>query len=157
MKRAEIAFCLFLALLPPGCSKGTTPPPGPTTSGKNCDTDGLVLDWAGGTICAEQLDTNHYTQTAVQVHSRKCGGIHITHSKDMILYLEVHKENAANSCPANPFQKDFPFDSGPNHIRDFKTGMVKDPKGTAGCEYEMKIHEKSSGVKCDPHIALLDQ
>ena len=159
--RAALVICFLLLLGPLGCKPkvAVVPPPvsPPSTSGNDCDQVGKELEWDGKAICNEQSSPTHYQQNQpVKIHSRGCKGIHIKHSKDMILYLELYKAPARKACPANPFQNKFPFESGPNHIKEFRTGKVEDSKGTDGCQYELKIKDPETGT-CDPHIALEDQ
>src|SRR6185312_2254395 len=88
---------LAAAILLSGCQKrtmgGGTPPPPPPTTPADC-VSANELEWSGDDICTQQNDLDHYKKDAVQIYRKECKGIHVTHRNDMILYLEVHKENS---------------------------------------------------------------
>lgn len=149
MRNLLLALCIAAALLTLACNRRK---PTPALNFHDCNDD-KKAEWAGHDMCAQESDSSHYDNPAVQVSIQHCPGIHITHNKDTRLDLLLRKENATESCPLNPFQKGFPYDSGNGKKTDFDTGRVSD-KTAIGCEYEIHLLEKHNPGKCDPHIDI---
>src|SRR5258707_15060712 len=144
MRATSLTICLVLGMLTLACSKKVE------TKFANCNA-GAEVQWTGADICAQESDSSHYNYPAVKiaVDNNKCKGIRIKHTKDMRLDLLLRRENAAKNCPVNPFANPFPFDSGPQHAKEFPTGVVQD-RNALDCEYEIRLTEKDNPQKCDP-------
>lgn len=155
MARTWFAACLVFGLLTLGCQsqrKPGGPPPPPPTVAKFADCDQNVeAEWIGADMCAqEQQKDAHMALPPVKISLGKCPGIHIKHDTDFHLDMIILADNTTNSCPANPFQKNFPFDSTQAGAKEFHTGKLK-TKDAVGCRYEIYFTPKT-GAKCDPHI-----
>ena len=148
MRPALLSACFFLGMLTLACSKKVA------TKFADCNA-GAEVQWTGADICSQESDTGHYNNPAVKVaaDNNKCKGIRIKHTKDMRLDLLLRRENDTKSCPIDPFDKHFPFDSGPQHVKEFATGVVND-RNAIGCGYEIHLTEKDNPGKCDPHIDI---
>lgn len=163
MARTLFAVCLVFGLLTIGCSqrKAGGPPPPPTkgqpTSFPDCKSDpshpGPVkeAEWSGTEMCNQEGQKDaHYALPAVQISKGACPGIHIKHDQDFTLELGV-RSDPNGTCPANPFNNKFPFDSTKAGSKEFHTDKAKD--NAVGCSYEITFKPKT-GTRCDPHIDI---
>lgn len=164
MARTWFTACLMFGLLTLGCQSqrkpGVPPPPPPTlkaTTFPDCKSDpshpGPVseAEWSGDDMCTQEGQKDaHMKLTAVQISKSACPGIHIKHTQDYTLQIYI-RSDPQNSCPANPFNNKFPFDSGSAGSKHFHTGQAKDL--AVGCSYEI-IFQPTTGTKCDPHIDI---
>lgn len=158
MARTSFALCLIFGLLTLGCEQRKTgggqppPPKGQPTSFPDCN-NGVEAEWGGADMCAqEQQKDAHMALPAVKTSMDKCPGIHFKHDSDFRLDMMIYAENSTSSCPANPFEKNFPFDSTKAGAKEFHSGKVK-TKNAVGCSYEIYFTPKT-GASCDPHISI---
>ena len=162
MGRTSFALCLLFGLLTLGCDSqrkagGPSPPSKKATSFPDCKADSshpgpvAEAEWSGAEMCAqEQQKDAHMALPAVKISMDKCPGIHFKHDSDYRLDMMILSENSTSTCPANPFEKNFPFDSTKTGAKEFHTGKLKN-KNAVGCTYEIYFKPKT-GATCDPHI-----